>query len=591
MDYYLANSVTTFVEVAILAAVFFIFFKRGLRQTYFHLWTLGWALTLLHYMAQVVALARPSALTFAFFLDRYLLSLSVAVFFLSAREFVRLRRSWGIDIGLGVLFSLLSYQQIYWPTESPAAIVASTLSSTLGNVILCLRASGLNWLLGIVLIATGVIFLRFPQRNRHIGVPLLGAAFVYWGAGFVSVGFLSKWEYIMPLVAQLLNLPKALVAVGMIIFLLEQEKMEAHKHRDEAVRQRDFSQNLMESAYDAVCLTDQEGRITWANQAASDAFGLSLEKMKEKYFRDFVLSDELRLAEQVAASALGGKPQSLEMKLVTASGRICSFQISMSRIQESQKNAGVLVVGRDVTEIKAMERQLKQAEKMTALARMISGTAHELNNPLTSVMGFSELSLRDETLELKYRQRFEQILEAASRSKRVIENLQSFVRVPEHSVEHVELNDMVVEVLHRFDQDLEDQQINTSLHLGQECMCVRVDRDRFSQVIESVFKNAVDAIHEKGADGLIGVTTWREGDQAVVSIADNGSGIKEVNRIFEPFYSTKDVGKGTGLALSVSYSIVQHYGGKIIAENNHGGGATFYLLLPLSIPTNPDVQV
>jgi C4-dicarboxylate-specific signal transduction histidine kinase len=122
-------------------------------------------------------------------------------------------------------------------------------------------------------------------------------------------------------------------------------------------------------------------------------------------------------------------------------------------------------------------------------------------------------------------------------------------------------------------------------------MWVNVNRDRLVQVIQSVLKNAMEAIRDMKDGGTIAITTGMDGDKTFVSISDDGPGIKNPNRLFEPFYTTKEVGRGTGMALSVGHSILQHYGGTITAENNLKGGATFRIILP-AVPAdlNPETQ-
>ncbi len=587
MDFYVADSIVTFITVSVFATIFFLFFKRGLRQAYFYLWTLGWGLTLLHYLSQVIGELSPVGVNFAFFMDRLLLSFSVLVFFLSAREFLGLRRSRVLLAVLGALFAIFSYIFIYHAPAEPKVILTAHWTATAWNILLLLLASPLNLLLGGVLFSTGILFFRARKQNRSIGLQALTYAFFVWGTGFLALPFLGRWDYIMPMVSQLLNLPKPIVAMAMIIYLFEQEENAVQEHRDEAVRQRDFVQSLMDSAYDSIYLTDRKGKFQWANKACERLLSISSDDLRERHYTDFVVSEDQPLVEQAGRLVANGIQQSLEVRVQTEEGKPRSMQVVLTPIRDAQNRVtGFLTVGRDVTEINTMERQLRHAEKLVALGRMISGVAHELNNPLTTMMGFSELSLQDKTLEPRYRQRFELILQAATRSKKIVESLQNFVRVPEHKVEPIEVNDLVAENLNHLEKDFQAQKINTRLRFGNAAMCVEVDRSRVGQVLQSIMKNAMEAINEIKVGGTITVATEVEGENTVISISDDGPGIKEPQRIFEPFYTTKEVGKGAGMALSVSYSILQHYGGKIVCENNPQGGAIFRIILPLApMPT------
>lgn len=583
MDFYVANSIVTFFTVGIFTVLFLAFFKRGLREKFFYLWTLGWAFTLLHYLSQVVAVLSPEQINFAFFLDRLLLSYSVLVFFLSAREFLGKPKSWSLLFGLGGLFTLFSFLQIYKPSDDPKNLLGPNWKATVWNVFQLLNAERLSVLLGVVLLATGLLFFIHRKKFGSIGVTAMAYAFLVWGMAFLSFPFVLRFDYIVPLVAQLINLPKPVVAVAMIIYLFEREEGVVQKHRDEAVQQRDFIQSLMDSAYDSIYLTDREGKFRWANKACERLLGISSGELKTRRYSEFLEEEEHQRVSQAGRTVASGNKASMEINVITPGGRRRSMQIMMSPIRDAQNLvSSVLTVGRDVTEVNAMERQLRHAEKLVALGRMIAGVAHELNNPLTTMMGFSELSLQEKTLDPRLRQRFEMILQAATRSKKIVESLQNFVRVPEHHVEPVEINELVADNLNTMESELLARKIALRLHYAPDPMWVDVDRGRVGQVIQSIVKNAVEAIRELKPEGTVTVTTGVEGEQAVVSITDDGTGIREPQRVFEPFYSTKEVGQGTGMSLSVGYSILQHYGGKILGENNPREGATFRILLPLS---------
>jgi PAS domain S-box-containing protein len=590
MDFYLADSITVFFSVSIFAVIFLVFFRRGLRQRFFYLWTAGWALTLLHYLAQVAGSVSPVELLWPFFMDRLLLAISVVIFYYSARELFSLRTPRSALIVLGMVFLVLSYLQIYHPVEAPKTWSGPNVQATLQNVLVQVNSDKLSLLLGAVLFSTGVIFLRHRRKFRSIGITVLAGAFLFWGLGFLALPILLRWSYWMPLVAQLLNLPKPVVAAGMIIFLFEQEKIDAQKHRDEAVEQRDFIQNLMDSAHDAVYVTGRTGNLQWTNRRCEKLLRLNAATLQAKDHLDFVAPEERAMVERAAARVLEGTPQSLEVKVVVPQEeRIRTWMLSMTPIRDVHNRiTGILSLGRDVTEVKTMERQLQHAEKLMALGRLISSAAHELNNPLTTVMGFSELSLQDPQIDPKLHRRFERILQAATRSKHIVEDLQNFVRVPDHSVQPISINELAVQALTVMENDLKSNRIETHWQFCPESVKVNVDGERMRGVIESILRNAVEAISSIRPSGTIWISTKQDGGNAVLSIADDGPGIQDPARIFEPFYSTKAVGKSYGMTLSVSYSMVQHYGGRIEVDQRPRGGATFRIVLPAASADNVD---
>ncbi len=583
MDFYTANSIITFLTVSIFATIFLVFFKRGFRETFFYLWTVGWGLTLLHYLAQVVGVLSPVQMNFPFLLDRLLLSASVLTFYLSAREFVGLSKIRPVVWILGALFVVFSYVQIYHSPEMPKVLFAPHSSETLRNFWQLLNTSWLRFCLGGVLCATGILFFRQRRDPRSAGIRLLSYVFLFWGIAFLTLPFTLRYEYLVPLIVQLINVPKPVVAVAMIIYLFEREEMEVRERQDEAIQQRDFIQNLMDSAHDSIYVTDSDGRFRWANKACERTLGLPVEELKKRSYKDFLDAEQLSLVDQAKKSIDKGTKQSLEIQVHTPLGETRSIQAVISPIRNAQNELdGILAVGRDMTEINALEVQVRHAEKLVALGRMISGVAHELNNPLTTMMGFSELSLQDRNLDSKFRKRFEMILQAANRSKQIVAALQNFVRVPEHKVESVEINDLVGENIRPLEKDLHSHGIETRLRFNPAPIWVDVDRARVGQVIQSILKNAMEAIGEIKTEGRITVSTDIKGEESVVTVTDDGPGIKELEKVFDPFYTTKEVGRGTGLSLSVSYSILKHYGGKIQCENNPQGGATFRMILPLS---------
>ena len=581
MDFYLADALTTFLAIILFTVVFFVFSRRELREKFFNLWTLGWGFILLQYLSQVAILADPVRSPGVVFLDRLLLASAAIVFLLSARTFAGLRTSWILIAGLGLLLTGSSYVQIYYFAASPSSQSGSDASAKLTNLLVSYHFSWFSLMLGILVIFTGMAFFRSRERSHSVGVQILAYGFLVEGIGLMSLGLVLRWTYFIPLAVQFLDVPRLVIAFGMLIYLFEREKIAMQKHRDEAVGQREFIQSLMDNANDSIFATDREGGIQWINKQGERVLGQTSENLKGKSYREFLRREDRDRVKHATALALQGQPQSLEIKIATPREKYRSMQISMSRVLAGQQEiAGVLIVGRDVTEMKAMEQQLHHAEKLMALGQMISGAAHELNNPLTAVMGFSELSLKDEALDPKLRQRFDRILQAAARSKKIVESLQNFVRVPDHAVESVEINELVRESLGLLEPDLYACHINAKLRLARELMWVTVNRERLVQVIQNILKNAMEAISEVKNGGTITITTALEGNNTVVSITDDGPGLKDPDRVFEPFYTTKEVGKGMGMALSVGYSILQHYGGKITAENNFKGGATFRLILP-----------
>jgi len=244
----------------------------------------------------------------------------------------------------------------------------------------------------------------------------------------------------------------------------------------------------------------------------------------------------------------------------------------------------------NVEELKQMQAQLLQTEKLSALGGMIAGVAHEINNPLTAVIGYSQL-LQAMDLGSQVHHDLGQILEAGLRVKRIVANLLDFSRQHAPRKQYLDMNEVVSSALELRVHDLINSGIHVQTDLDTDLPSTMADRHQLQQVLINIINNAQQAMEEKGGPGVLTVTTRRGEDNTIlVSIQDTGPGIPPeiMGRIFDPFFTTKEVGKGTGLGLSVSYGIVQEHEGRIWAESpapsgidDDGQGATFFIQLPV----------
>ena len=244
--------------------------------------------------------------------------------------------------------------------------------------------------------------------------------------------------------------------------------------------------------------------------------------------------------------------------------------------------AGGLIALRDHTEERLLQERLLQSEKMASVGQLVSGVAHELNNPLTGVMGFAQLLLTRE-LDETARAQVQTIYDEAERAAKIVQNLLSFARRRKPTKEMADLNALLQRVLELRTYDFTVRNISLDMTLDTRLPRVWVDPDQIQQVFFNVIKNAEQAMIDAHAGGSLTVVTRAMADGARVSIADDGPGIppETQRRIFDPFYTTKDVGQGTGLGLTICYSIIDEHGGRIWTEDNPGGGAVFHIELPV----------
>jgi PAS domain S-box-containing protein len=225
------------------------------------------------------------------------------------------------------------------------------------------------------------------------------------------------------------------------------------------------------------------------------------------------------------------------------------------------------------------QEQLLQSEKMSAVGQLISGVAHELNNPLTAILGYAQL-LEGDGLDDRTRDFVQKIHRQAQRTHRVVQNLLSFARQRKPQKMRVDLRRVVEDTLVLRDYDLKLNNIKVERDFGADVPEVVADAYQLEQVFLNIINNAVDAMLEHARSGTIRVRTYADNESAVVELRDTGPGIKEPKRIFDPFYTTKQVGKGTGLGLSICYGIVKEHSGEIRAWNHPEGGAVFQIYLP-----------
>ena len=235
-------------------------------------------------------------------------------------------------------------------------------------------------------------------------------------------------------------------------------------------------------------------------------------------------------------------------------------------------------------DLRKTQEQLLQSEKMSAVGQLIAGVAHELNNPLTAILGYAQL-LETEGLSERAQDYVGKLFKQAQRTHRVVQNLLSFARQRTPQRDEVDLRKVLDETLALRDYDLKVNNIAVEREAPSDPMTVIADAHQIEQVFLNIINNAVDAILETGRNGKLRIRITREGGSIYTRFTDEGAGIKDPKRIFDPFYTTKSVGKGTGLGLSICYGIVKEHGGDITAHNAPEGGAVIEVKLPSTATT------
>lgn len=288
-------------------------------------------------------------------------------------------------------------------------------------------------------------------------------------------------------------------------------------------------------------------------------------------------------------SALQGRSVQVSQVLKDAHGQPLYLDVSATPLEDPSGVNRALVFIRDVTARRHQEMQLVQAEKMSSIGVLAAGVAHEINNPLSSIAGYAEALVRrfrdddwmkqDPRLE-DFPHYLEVIIREAYRCKGIIDSLLSFSRRSDGRMGSVHINALIQEVLELVCIRARYEKIRFEEHFQPDLPQVRGDAAALRQVFMNLIMNALQAIE---GGGLIEISTLLRGGEVVVEVKDNGPGIPEAIRdqIWNPFFTTKEVGQGSGLGLAVSYNIVKKHQGEIEVESQQGQGALFTVRLPV----------
>ncbi|WP_225072503.1 sensor histidine kinase [Desulfuromonas sp. CSMB_57] len=295
--------------------------------------------------------------------------------------------------------------------------------------------------------------------------------------------------------------------------------------------------------------------------------------------------------EECPMATLKTDPRPIYKRLETDSGQVLDIAY-YPVMDENQRLTAITHIIKDVTQKTNMEAKLMHSARLAAIGEMAAGVAHELNSPMTVIIGTAQLIHRELHEDAELREPLEDIVQCGLRCKRIIQNLLTFSRQDHLPQAETDINQEIERVLHLIHYQIDRNQITISKHLSPDLPFIMANGRQLQQVLTNLLINARDALAGIERDKLIEVRSFlKEVDDKVwlvVAVRDNGVGIpaKNLQRVFTPFFTSKEETKGTGLGLSVSLGIVEAHGGSIEVESVHGEGSTFALLLPLEPPKN-----
>jgi two-component system NtrC family sensor kinase len=358
-------------------------------------------------------------------------------------------------------------------------------------------------------------------------------------------------------------------------------------YQTELHRERDFSGKILGNTQSLILVADTAGLISYANRRWYDA-GFEQRELLGRPLLELAAPGFRRAFEDAVQSTLNSQQvDNLELEIVRRNGAVGKFSANLSPMRDEQGTVtSIVLVLTDITDSAVLRDKLVHAEKMAAVGQLVSGVAHEVNNPLTAILGFADLLMENPELPETARKDLRVILQEAQRTKQIVQNLLSFARQMPPQRNAVQLNAILRRTIQLRSYDFTSHGVDVVEHLDQDLPDVMGDAHQLQQVFLNILNNAYDAVHEVGQPARIEIVSTKAGDAVEVSFSDNGNGISHPDKIFDPFFTTKEVGKGTGLGLSICYGIVKEHGGEILCHNNIGGkGATFIVRLPASSHT------
>jgi PAS domain S-box-containing protein len=355
-----------------------------------------------------------------------------------------------------------------------------------------------------------------------------------------------------------------------------------HTFQSELQRERDFSGKILSNTQSLILVADTAGLISYANRRWYEA-GFEQRELLGRPLLELAAPGYVRpLSDALQTILRGGQVDNLELQLMRGDGHAGQFSVNLSPMRDEQGNINsIVVVMTDITDSAELRGKLVHAEKMAAVGQLVSGVAHEVNNPLTAILGFADLLLENPDLPATALKDLRVILQEAQRTKQIVQNLLSFARQMPPQRNAVQLNLILRRTIQLRSYDFNSHGVDIVEHLDEGLPDVIGDAHQLQQVFLNILNNAYDAVHEIGRPARIEIMTTKAGDAVEVSFRDNGYGISHPDRIFDPFFTTKEVGKGTGLGLSICYGIVKEHGGEILCHNNTDSeGATFIVRFP-----------
>ncbi len=579
-----AALVLSFCSTGVVIGVFG-YLNRYTKKEYFSLWTVAWMFFAL-WLAAAIQLEESPDSPFLVMARRACLGICALCMCWGSFEMAGVRGRSRRELVGAMLFVLLWSYIAAYRVSDPLWITAPVCA-----------------LFAAACVYTGSLFLR--MRQRYSGAMMLAGGFILFGAQFLARPYVEQG---MPLVLTASYVATSVLAVfialGMVVMVLEQgrernETLVEEFKRGMATRRlleqevfvsEEKYRALFDSASDAIFLVDLETLdILEANQSSAHFLGDDpatqggrrsfLELCPALRGTDGTLLHNKKMFDEIFGP-------SKEFQMIRHNGAAVVCEGTANLVQYNQRPVLQLNI-REITERKRLEQQLRQAEKLSALGQLVAGVAHELNNPLAIIMGYSQILSKQTTHDPALRADLGKILRESERAAKIVRNLLTFARPREPQMTTVDINRLLANLIETHESVFEVSGIVVHARLQPDLPTTVADPHQIEQVFTNILLNATQALQTHDGPRTIEIASEQHERTLRVMFADSGPGIAPeiVSKIFDPFFTTKPPGKGTGLGLSISHSIIHEHRGRIWVQSERGQGAKFFVELPLIVRT------
>ena len=388
-----------------------------------------------------------------------------------------------------------------------------------------------------------------------------------------EIGFVGVFQDITELKKLVDELEKASVDLEKRVIL----------RTEELEKSRNLWEKTFNSIEDLVSIHDREDKIIRVNKAAAKKLNATPSELEGKDCCSLFMDENLSRNECPCHEVL--KTQKTVQKEINSKKLDGTFTFSVSPIfNEREELEGLVHIVTDITKRKHLEEQLLHSTKMAAIGTLAAGITHEVNNPLTIIMGYCHILLNNPLYTGEIRNQLTKIYEQVNRAKKIIYNLSVFARSHKSEKRYIDLIDLMEKTLELRSYDLQRKNISIYREFQNNLPCVYVDGNQIQQVFFNLINNTIDAILSVKNQGKITIKIMQAQDKIRTVFADDGCGInpEDIPKIFDPFYTTKEIGKGTGLGLSISYGIIKDHNGNINVQSQPGEGTSFIIELPVA---------